>query len=205
LTLAGTGSFVWQRFLSRGVTSSNVSSSWVWANCLMPGTRPVWIGQRCAADGLSVQWNAVYAAYTANGSMVYNGGSACILLPSSTNTYWTTQRFGKCGTAPGFAPGLPVLVGSVAPTETNCISNETLTETITLRSPVTCGTGTATTLTYTGQACGPNGGWVRWIRATGPGGCTVNPSNSITSMSVKFNTDVFGNCGVQVRQVTDRM
>jgi len=73
-----------------------------------------------------------------------------------------------------FAPDLPVLVlGRLALTETNCISNANLTESITLRAPVTCGSGTAATLTYTGQACGPEwclgavdqSNWPRWLHS----------------------------------------
>jgi hypothetical protein len=79
------------------------SASLKWDGCLTASTMLVWYGQRCGANGRSIQWTGVYAADKSTNKAVPN----CHTSTSSSNyapgTALGAAVFGTCGVAPSKA------------------------------------------------------------------------------------------------------
>lgn len=204
--------------LSKGLATSQVSATFAWRYCLSARTELRWIGQRCGAAMDQILYTAVYAVYKNSGVVARVSGQECILTPNATANVWSRLRFGGCGTPPVYAPLLPTCIDNSAaePAATahsvpidnssdsssnssgSCITadfaavSEPLNTTIVLSSAVRCGSRAVKSFTYFGVPCGPDGRFVQWTRAVGPGGCELRPNQG----QVKYNNDLFGACGV---------
>jgi hypothetical protein len=162
-----------------------------------------------------IRYTAAYTVYRGTNLVMRVQGQECIFTPNSVNASltWARMRFGGCGTPPVLAPSLPTCIkpapassteaaaGDGGSSNNSCLEatitqagEELITTQLTLATSVRCGGRSVSTLTYIGTRCGLHGQYVSWVRAVGPGSCNVQRGTE--EGRVKFNSDLFGACGV---------
>jgi hypothetical protein len=199
-------SCVLPQLLSTGIRTARAANL-KWPGCSsIPNTEVRFFGERCGADLSKIRYTAMATIFKSGAVPKYQGKD-CLqtLRPAPSQAAWNKQNFGSCGDMKGAgATDLPVTLCSATGGATrSCIARRkaaasgpgsVLSQTLNLKRAVTCGSESTRTLTYEGEACGPNGDLVLWTKATTPNGCVLTASKA-PAMAMS-TAELFGSCGV---------